>query len=70
MLAQNSRHRLERERIEEELDRQLEQTFPGSDPLTITRSAPGHQITPRPAQRERGPVAHVAMPFTAGSTRR
>jgi len=35
-------------KIDKELDRQLEQTFPASDPLKITRSAPKHQITPKP----------------------
>jgi hypothetical protein len=43
----------ERNALEEELDRQLEQTFPASDPLKLTRSSPRNQITPNtPAQNE------------------
>jgi hypothetical protein len=41
-----NREQREREKIEDELDRELEQTFPGSDPPKITRSIPGSQITP------------------------
>ena len=33
--------------LDEELDRQLEQTFPASDPLKITRSNPSAQVTPK-----------------------
>ena len=40
--------REQRERVEEELDRELEQTFPGSDPLKVTRSSPRTRITPKP----------------------
>ena len=40
--------REQRERVEDELDRELEQTFPGSDPLKVTRSSPRTQITPKP----------------------
>jgi hypothetical protein len=36
----------ERESLERELDFELEGTFPASDPLKITRSSPGSQITP------------------------
>jgi hypothetical protein len=39
--------REQRERVEDELDRELEQTFPGSDPLKVTRSSPRTQITPK-----------------------
>jgi hypothetical protein len=46
MTQKESREQREREKIEDELDRELEQTFPGSDPLNITRSIPGSQITP------------------------
>ena len=38
----------ERRAVEDELDLELEQTFPASDPLKITRSAPNGQITPKP----------------------
>lgn len=44
-----TRKRSTREDVEDELDRQLEQTFPASDPPKITRSAPGGQVTPKPA---------------------
>jgi hypothetical protein len=33
--------------LEDELDRQLEETFPASDPLKVTRSAPATQVTPK-----------------------
>src|SRR3954454_18283182 len=46
MNQKENREQREREKIEDELDRELEQTFPGSDPLNITRSIPGSQITP------------------------
>jgi hypothetical protein len=36
------------QKIEEELDRELEQTFPASDPPKVTRSSPSSQITPKP----------------------
>ena len=34
--------------LDDELSRQLEETFPASDPPKVTRSAPATQITPRP----------------------
>ena len=37
----------ERRELEAELNRQLEETFPASDPLKITRSDPATQITRR-----------------------
>jgi hypothetical protein len=43
-----ARRRRERQALDDELDRQLEQTFPGSDPPKVTRSAPATQITPKP----------------------
>jgi hypothetical protein len=46
MNQKENREQREREKIEDELDRELEQTFPGSDPPKITRSIPGSQITP------------------------
>jgi hypothetical protein len=48
-----TRKRSTREDVEDELDRQLEQTFPASDPPKITRSAPRGQVTPK-AARDRG----------------
>jgi len=33
--------------LEDELDRELEDTFPASDPLKVTRSKPARRITPR-----------------------
>jgi hypothetical protein len=43
----NAEERQRRE-LEEELDRQLEQTFPASDPPKVTRSVPASQTTPKP----------------------
>jgi hypothetical protein len=48
-----SREQRERKAIEEELDRELEQTFPASDPPKITRSTPFSQITPKPQVKRR-----------------
>jgi hypothetical protein len=50
-----TRERRERKAIEEELDRELEQTFPASDPPKVTRSSPDSQITPRPHVEEDKP---------------
>ena len=47
MNQNESRKQREREKIEDELDHELEQTFPGSDPLNITRRIPCSQITPK-----------------------
>ena len=49
-----TRKALAREEVEAELDRQLEQTFPASDPPKITRSPPRSQATPHPVRRARG----------------
>jgi len=43
-----TRKQRERRELDDELSRQLEQTFPASDPPKITRSSPGTRITPRP----------------------
>jgi hypothetical protein len=40
--------RAEKQKLDAELDRELEQTFPASDPPTVTRNAPDSRITPRP----------------------
>jgi hypothetical protein len=37
----------ETQELEDELDRQLEETFPASDPPKVTRSTPVSQITPK-----------------------
>jgi hypothetical protein len=37
----------EKRELDEELDRQLEQTFPASDPPKITLSVPVKQTTPK-----------------------
>jgi hypothetical protein len=42
------REQREKQELEDELNRQLEETFPASDPLKVTRSSPATQITPRP----------------------
>jgi hypothetical protein len=46
-----TREQRERDEVEDELDRQLEETFPASDPLKITRSRPDGQVTPRLKRR-------------------
>jgi hypothetical protein len=43
-----TREQREKRELDDELDRQLEGTFPASDPLKVTRSAPGTQVTPKP----------------------
>jgi hypothetical protein len=37
----------EKQELDAELDRQLEQTFPASDPPKITRSTPYTEVTPK-----------------------
>ena len=41
-----------RQEVEDELDRELAQTFPASDPPKITRSSPAGQITPKPPEAQ------------------
>jgi len=41
-----TREEREKRELDEELDRQLEQTFPASDPPKVTRSSPATQVTP------------------------
>jgi hypothetical protein len=48
-----TRERREREQVEDELDRQLAETFPASDPPKITRSRPDGQVTPHRESRGR-----------------
>jgi hypothetical protein len=43
-----TREHRERRELDDELNRQLEETFPASDPLKVTRSIPATQITPKP----------------------
>lgn len=43
-----TREQREKRELDDELNRQLEETFPASDPLKVTRSSPASQITPRP----------------------
>jgi hypothetical protein len=43
-----TREQRDRKAVEDKLDRELEQTFPASDPPKITRSSPDGQITPKP----------------------
>ena len=47
-MPKETREQREKRELDEELDRQLEQTFPASDPPKVTRSLPAGQITPRP----------------------
>ena len=48
-----TREQREKRELDDELNRQLEETFPASDPLKVTRSSPATQITPRPGHRRR-----------------
>ena len=57
---QEDREQRGRQEIEDELDRELEQTFPASDPPKITRSAPAGQITPKP-HADCGPPARTSQ---------
>ena len=43
-----TRKQRERRELDSELIRQLEETFPASNPPKVTRSSPATQITPRP----------------------
>ena len=43
-----TREERERRELDDELNRQLEETFPASDPPKVTRSNPATQITPKP----------------------
>jgi hypothetical protein len=41
-----TREQRQHQDLDEQLNRELEQTFPASDPLTITRSSPDSQMAP------------------------
>ena len=43
-----TREEREKRELDAELDRQLEGTFPASDPPKVTRSSPATQVTPKP----------------------
>jgi hypothetical protein len=43
-----AREEREKQRLDDELDRELAETFPASDPPKVTRSIPSTQITPKP----------------------
>ncbi len=45
-----TREEREKRELDDELDRQLEQTFPASDPPKVTRSAPATQVTSNPSE--------------------
>jgi catechol 2,3-dioxygenase-like lactoylglutathione lyase family enzyme len=47
--------------VDEKLDEQLEQTFPASDPLKITRCDPDQQITRAPYKPRLVGINHVAL---------
>jgi hypothetical protein len=44
-----TREERKKRELDDELDRQLEETFPASDPPKVTRSTPATQITPKPS---------------------
>ena len=49
-----TREQREKRELDDELNRQLEETFPASDPPKVTRSSPASQITPRPETDDKG----------------
>jgi len=51
---QETREQREKRELDDELNRQLEETFPASDPPKVTRSSPSSQITPRPETDDKG----------------
>jgi hypothetical protein len=48
----DTRKQREKLELDNELTRQLEETFPASDPPKVTRSSPATQITPRSSTDE------------------
>jgi hypothetical protein len=48
-----TRERGDRQDLEDELDRQLEDTFPASDPPKVTRSVRSSQFTPKPSAKKK-----------------
>jgi hypothetical protein len=61
MQRRQTHHHRVRSEVEDALDRELEETFPASDPPKITRSTPDTQITPRRDLRAK-PLAGVYSP--------
>jgi catechol 2,3-dioxygenase-like lactoylglutathione lyase family enzyme len=60
--ARKSRKGRAKPTLDDRLDEQLEQTFPASDPLKITRCDPAQQITPAAASKPRlVGINHVAL---------
>jgi hypothetical protein len=49
-----AREQHKKQELDRELNRQLEETFPASDPPKVTRSSPATQITPRPGSGDDG----------------
>jgi hypothetical protein len=47
-----TREQREKRELDDELNRQLKETFPASDPPKVTRSIPASQITPRRRKTE------------------
>ena len=48
-----AREQHEKQKLDDELDRELEETFPASDPPKVTRSIPATQITPKPHRKRK-----------------
>jgi hypothetical protein len=48
-----TREQHEKQKLDDELDRELEETFPASDPPKVTRSIPATQITPKPHRKRK-----------------
>jgi hypothetical protein len=53
----DAREHPDKRKLDEELDRELEQTFPASDPPKVTRSVPAARITPKPSSGDEEPDA-------------
>ena len=45
--GKETREQREQREVDERLDRELEQSFPASDPPTVTRNVPYAQIIPK-----------------------
>jgi hypothetical protein len=58
--------RRKRSEIEAELDRELEQSFPASDPPQITRGDPDAEITPKPRPAHERPPGRPRPSETGG----
>jgi hypothetical protein len=54
------RPKTKKEELDEELDRGLRESFPGSDPVSVTQPAPAKPMKDRPAGRHGNRGAELA----------